>query len=122
MYDQRIDTGLLMKSSGVVASDPPIQIWLNGGLISFQLVRGGGLAPCSQEVELGKVGLLAGAAGGARSRTSSWGALSRTSLWGALSRTSSRGVVGSGSEIGEESYGNVRSEKEIKTNMDFCNF
>jgi hypothetical protein len=47
---------------------------MNGGSISFQLARGGGLTPRLQEVKLGEAGLLAGTAGGARSRTSSRGA------------------------------------------------
>jgi hypothetical protein len=43
---------------------------MNGGSIYFLLARGGGLPPHLQEVELGEAGLLAGAAGGARSRAS----------------------------------------------------
>jgi hypothetical protein len=73
-----IDPG---SSNSVEASDLPIQIWLNGGSIYFQLARGRGLPPHMQEVELGEAGLLAGAARRARSHTSSLGAL-RPTIWG----------------------------------------
>jgi hypothetical protein len=114
------------------------------GLIYFQLARGEGLSPHLQEVKLGEDNLLVGAARGARSRASSCGA-PRPMNWGGWGRRAGRDIgpwMGSGpwlgmlgrlrcremhvvdqrwrQEIGEkESCGNVRLEKETKTNRDF---
>jgi hypothetical protein len=124
-----IDPG---SSNGMKASDLPIWIWLNGGLIYFQLARGGGRPPHMQEVELGEASLLTGAAGGARSRMSSlWRAAAHDlGRMGPLGLAPYRPWMGSGPwlrrareatvsrtwrwrrEIGEkESCGNVRLQK-----------
>jgi hypothetical protein len=61
---------------------------MNGSSIYFQLVRGRGLPPHLQKVELREAGLLTGDVGGARSRALSCGAL-RPMIWGGWGHGSS---------------------------------